>query len=133
MNPRPILYLLLVLVCCFANEIIADSNDVVTLRQRILVQRNDANAVKNSVDFRSEQRSMQKWKSAPKYQVLSFAVQLCTLLNSRESVTTAPYHWSPNSHDMNLIAGRAAWVLDGLLGIALPPINSTTTTSTWNE
>lgn len=66
-------------------------------------------------------------KAEPLYLKLSYAPYLLERLKSTEKCETQEYERSPADHDLNCIAGRAAWILEGAFDIAIPAIEASST------
>lgn len=72
-------------------------------------------------------RETKQLKEQPEYLRLSYAPYLVELLTDRRQRETLYYEWAPGTHDLRLVAGRAAWVLQEVYRITIPPLDSKAT------
>ena len=55
---------------------------------------------------------------------LSVAEWLLPMMLQREHVETREYEYTGGEHDLSILAGRAAWMIERLIGCDLPPITT---------
>lgn len=81
----------------------------------------------STTDAGSLGRELASWKTAPIYQRLSVSEYLLAFLLDGNTCETVQYRRQEGRHDLNVVAGRAGWALEELLGEKLGTIGREST------
>ena len=77
------------------------------------------------VELDGIRKAVQGWQSGPLYLKPGLVKALMEYLTSDEKCETRNYLWEKGTHDLNRASGRAAWALEGVVGIELTKIKPT--------
>jgi hypothetical protein len=78
------------------------------------------------IDLKSVQQSANELARLPLYLKLSAAPEIIDALDDQRAVDTPDYQHASGTHDMRLVAGRAAFYVEKVLPITLPSITNAT-------